>query len=98
MFEWDEAKRRRTLTARNVDFVDMLEVFDSPERLEFPDTRRDYGEKRYNVLCPLQGKVFHVTYTLRGEARRIISARKASQREVRKYEPARADSPSDQDR
>ena len=55
MFEWDEAKRLRNLSENGVDFVDVLEGFDSPERFEFPDRRRAYGEDRYNVLCPLQG-------------------------------------------
>ena len=90
MFEWDEAKRRRNLADKKVDFVDALDVFDNPDRLEFQDTRFAYGEERYNVLCPLRGRLFHVTYTMRGGARRIISARKANRREVRKYERERA--------
>lgn len=97
MFEWDEAKRLRNLSERGVDFIDVLEVFDSLERLEFPDTRRDYGEDRFNVLCPVRGRLFHITYTVRGGARRIISARKANKREVRTYERERADRKSGQD-
>lgn len=98
MFEWDEAKRLRNLADRKVDFVDVLDVFDNPDRLEFPDTRRAYGERRYNILCPLHGRLFHVTYTVRGDARRVISARKANKREVRKYEQERAYRTSGQDR
>lgn len=85
MFEWDEQKRRRTLAERGIDFVDVLAVFNAPQRVEFEDTRKDYGERRFVILCPLEGGLFHVTYTLRGEVRRIISARKANQRERRIY-------------
>jgi uncharacterized DUF497 family protein len=43
------------------------------------------------ILCPIRGRLHHVTYTLRGAARRIISARKANAREQRKYEQQRED-------
>lgn len=86
MFEWDERKRLRNLAVRRVDFRDMMPLFDSPERVEFEDMRKDYGERRIVLLGPLEGRLFHVTYTMRGENRRIISARKANIREQRIYE------------
>lgn len=86
MFEWDERKRQRTLAERGIDFLDLLTVFDDPARVEVEDTRRDYGESRFVILCPVRGRLFHVTYTRRGERRRIISARKTNQREQRAYE------------
>ena len=79
MFEWDEQKRRRNLTEHSVDFVDMLAAFDAPQRIEFEDARKDYGERRFVILCPLEGRLFHVTYTMRGTNRRIVSARKGEQ-------------------
>src|SRR5215217_1344526 len=44
-------------------------------RLEHPDTRHDYGEERVNVIGTVDGYVLHVTYTMRGQVGRIISAR-----------------------
>ena len=85
MFEWDEQKRRRNLTEHSVDFIDMLAAFDAPQRIEFEDGRKDYGERRFVILCPLEGRLFHVTYTMRGTNRRIVSA-KANKREQRNYE------------
>ena len=86
--EWDEAKRRANLIKHKVDFAGLASVFTDPKRVEVPDRRRDYGERRVVILCPVQGRLLHVTYTLRGSARRIISARKANRREQRFYEQA----------
>jgi hypothetical protein len=49
------------------------------------DTRKDYGEARFNMLALGEGRVFHVTYTMRGDVTWIISARKANKREQRRY-------------
>lgn len=61
-----------------------------PDRLDYPDARRDYGEKRRICLgiLPAQSicdRVFVLAYTLRGNAVRIISARKANEREQNHY-------------
>ena len=85
MFDWDERKRRRNLAEHGIDFLEVLSVFDASHRVEFEDTRKDYGERRHVILCPLEGRLFHVTYTVRGSNRRIISARKANRREQRIY-------------
>ena len=49
-------------------------------------TGRTNGEVRYNMLAKVNGRVFHITFTERGEIIWIISARKANQREQRRYE------------
>jgi uncharacterized DUF497 family protein len=86
MFEWDERKRAWMLAQRGIDFVDVLGVLDDPRRLEVEDLRKDYGEHRFVILCPVEGRLLHVTWTPRGANRRIISARKANERERRVYE------------
>jgi uncharacterized protein len=83
--EWDEAKRAWTVARRGIDFALFVDVFDDPARFEREDTRQDYGEPRWVILCPVGGRVYHVTYTLRGTKRRIISVRKANKREQRRY-------------
>ena len=50
------------------------------------DTRRIYGEARYQLTGQVEGRLFVVVYTHRQGEVRIISARKAKQREVRRYE------------
>ncbi|MEZ5903712.1 MAG: BrnT family toxin [Geminicoccaceae bacterium] len=93
--EWDDAKRQWTIANRGVDFLDLIGVFDDPAAIEVEDRRRDYGERRFVVLCPVDGRLYHVTYTLRGDRRRFISARKANQREQRHYARERQDSAGD---
>lgn len=53
--------------------------------LAVPDTRRNYGEERMVGYVPLGPRVFCVVFTDRGEERRVISLRKANEREVRRY-------------
>lgn len=83
--EWDEAKRLWTLAVRDIDFAELNGIFTDPTRLEKEDLRTDYGEPRFLVLCHVNSRLLHVTYTMRGNARRIISARRANAREQRHY-------------
>jgi uncharacterized DUF497 family protein len=91
MFEWDESKNQRNLDKHGIAFEDVLSVFANSESLVLEDKRRDYGEPRYIVLCPLEHVLVHVMYTVRGGNIRLISARRASRREKRDYERRRAD-------
>ena len=50
-----------------------------------PDTRRNYGKERMVGYAPIGQRVFCVVFTDRGDERRIISLRKANNREVRRY-------------
>ena len=50
------------------------------------DHRYEYGEERLQILGQVQGRIFHVVFTMRGAAIRIISARKANLREGNDYE------------
>ena len=84
-FEWDEAKRRANLEKHGVDFAD-LEEFDWTSRVVFRDERKDYREMRFLILAGFLGGVHSVTFTVRGTAYRIISFRRASRKEVRRYE------------
>lgn len=85
-FEWDERKSRDCLARRGFDFDFAIRVFGDGRQLIRQDTRYDYGEDRFQLLGSIEGRVFAVIYTVRGSILRIISARKASRREVREYE------------
>jgi uncharacterized protein len=56
-----------------------------------PDARRDYSEERYLALALLAGRLHAACFCIRGDAFRVISLRKASNREVRRYERAQAE-------
>jgi uncharacterized protein len=50
------------------------------------DLRHDYGEVREVGLGPLQGRTFCVVFTRRNDTLRIISLRRANDREKDQYE------------
>ena len=60
-------------------------VFDDPYRIEREDSSLEYGEPRYQALGSVAGHVLFVAFTYRGEARRIIAARRATRYERRQY-------------
>ena len=68
------------------DFAYMTRAFVDPTRFIKKDTCWNYGEERYQLLGTIDQRVFFVAYTLRGSTIRIISARKANQREINRYE------------
>ncbi len=84
-YEWDEAKREANLVKHGVDFMDALEVFADPLRVERVSQRREYAEERREVVGMVRDQMLFVVYTLRGEVRRLISARRASRNERRAY-------------
>jgi uncharacterized protein len=53
--------------------------------LAWVDERFDYAELRIIALAPKTGIVYYVAFVNRGEARRIISLRRANRREVKHY-------------
>jgi len=53
--------------------------------LVWTDIRSDYGETRQCALALLANRVHFVAFVDRSSARRIISLRKANEREVRRY-------------
>ncbi len=59
---------------------------DWDDALVWQDTRRDYGEKRMVALGVIGNRLYCAVYVDRGPDRRIISLRKANQREFDHYE------------
>ena len=55
------------------------------------DTRHSYGEERYQLIGMIEKRLFVMVYTPRHDAIRIVSARKANQREVKHYENSTLD-------
>jgi uncharacterized DUF497 family protein len=89
-FEWDMAKSDLCQISRNFDFTYVISIFIDPNLFIERDQRWDYGEERFRALGLLDEKVFVVIYTKRPAVIRIISARRANRREVRRYEENRS--------
>ena len=90
MFEWDDEKADRNLRDHGLSFENAVPVFLDPYRLEVEDDREDYGETRYYTIGMVNGVVLAVVFTWREDRVRIISARKATRAEQRKYDENRA--------
>ena len=79
-FEWDEDKRQKALLQRDLDFADVAK-FDLATVIIDADTRRFYGEQRFNTYGALNGVPCTYCWTPRGNKTRIISMRKMNERE-----------------
>ena len=84
--EFDAEKRAATLELRGLDMARAGEVFDGPT-LTVEDERRDYGETRYITVGFLDGTMVVLVWTPRDDGYRIISMRKANERERKHYTP-----------
>jgi uncharacterized DUF497 family protein len=82
---YDAGKRAITLERRGLDFEDAVHVFAGPA-VDLEDDREDYGETRWLTFGLLNERMVVVVWTRRGEARHVISMRKANERERKRYE------------
>ena len=84
--EFDAARRTATLETRGLDMVRADEVF-SGATLTVEDDRQDYGEDRFMTIGFLDATMVVLVWTPRDGAHRIISMRKANERERTLYGP-----------
>jgi len=84
--DYDPDKRATTLVQRGVDMARAGEVFAGPT-LTVEDDRFDYGEARFITIGCLDERMVVLVWTPRSDARRIISMRKANEREQKAYSP-----------
>jgi uncharacterized DUF497 family protein len=84
-FEWDRAKAAANKLKHRVSFADAIGVFDDPFALTI--TADQHVEERFATIgLDFIGRLLVVVYCWRGDAIRIISARKATRRERAQYE------------
>lgn len=81
---FDPAKRDKTLTERGVDFADAAEVFAGPT-YTLPDDRFDYPEPRFITIGQMKNRMVVIVWTPTHTGRRIISMRKANDREQKRF-------------
>ena len=78
--EFDQAKRDRTLLERGLDFARADEIF-AGIHFTGEDARVDHQEKRLISIGWLDKRLVVLVWTPRGDIRRVISMRKANERE-----------------
>ena len=84
-FEWDEEKAAQNEKKHGIPFPFAARVFLDENRLEWADTRQEYEEPRWITIGLIEGFEIAVSYTLREDVIRIISARKAERHEREDY-------------
>lgn len=80
-FTWSEAKRAVNLKAHGLDFIDTPRVFEGVT-YTFEDDRFSYSEQRFVTIGLLAGVPVSVVHTETKHEIRIISFRKATDREA----------------
>ena len=83
-FTWSETKPAANIKAHGLDFVDAASVFEGMT-FTFEDDRFTYGEQRFVTLGLLAGITVSVVHTENEYEIRVISFRKATQRESQIY-------------
>jgi len=82
-FEWDKGKNKSNIRKHGLDFNDAPLFFESPY-LCSEDTRTDYKEKRFLAIGTIEKRGVVIAFTKRGNKIRIISIRKANEKEKKK--------------
>lgn len=93
-YEWDEKKEDENIKKHGIDFETATLIWESMTLSE-RDGRFDYGEERFVALGEIDERTIAVVYTWRQGNRRIISARKASRDERKRYYDACAGGETD---
>ncbi len=84
-YEWDTKKSCANLEKHGLSFEDAERVLEG-ECVTFIDERFDYGETRLITLGSLAGRIVVIVHAPREEVTRIISMRKANEREQKIYQ------------
>ena len=86
-FKWNESKAARNVSKHRVSFEEAKTIFDDTLYVDFYDPDHSDDEERYLIVGESnQGRLLIVSYTERGDAIRIISAREVTRIEREVYE------------
>lgn len=83
-FTWDENKRKANVLKHGLDFTDAETVF-AGLTYTFDDDRAHYEENRFITVGMLKGKIVVIAHTEQDGKIRVISMRKATKYEQKKY-------------
>ena len=84
LFEYDPEKDRLNQEKHHVSFEEASDIWLDPNLLVLHAKKR--GEKRLMAIGRAYSVIYSVVHTKRGTAIRLISARRATERERRAYE------------
>jgi len=84
-YEWDPEKAAANLRKHGIAF-DLVQSFEWKDALVKLDARYAYGERRFYALGKVEGRIFALIFVRRNGIVRVISFRKANDREQRRYD------------
>lgn len=82
---WNQANAEAHFAKHGVRFDYAARVFLDTAHVDLDASRDADGEARRKAVGMIEGKLFVVVYNLRGDTRRIISARRANAKETKAY-------------
>lgn len=83
--DFDSVKNIKNIAERNLSF-DRAAEFDFETATFLIDDRQDYGELRQIAIGYLDGRLHFLCFVLIPSGIRVVSFRKANNREARKYD------------
>jgi len=85
---FDPVKNAANISKRGISFERVTD-FDFETAIYYLDDRKDYGEKRIRAFGYLGDRLHCLVFVETDDGIRVISLRKANQREVKRYEQER---------
>jgi len=83
-FEWDIKKALSNLKKHGIDFADAVSVLEDERAVTIPDEY--YDEERFVTIgMDVLGRILVIVYAWRRDRIRLISARKATVKEINQY-------------
>ena len=86
-FEWDRWNSDKSYKKHGITQNEAEQVFLDPKQLILDDVKHSQDERRFTIIAQINNKaILFITFTVRKDKIRIISARKANTKERRLYE------------
>jgi uncharacterized DUF497 family protein len=86
-FKWDEHKNKANKSKHSIDFETATRLWDDPNRIEIQTSFAE--EDRIILIGKIDKTLWSVIFTLRDDAYRIISVRRARKKEAMLYEKSK---------
>ena len=85
LIDFDPVKNQRNLAKHGLSLL-IATALDWERGWLQPDTRKDYGERRVSALVPQGEDLFFLAFVVRGEAKRIITLRRANRKFTSRFQ------------
>lgn len=84
-FEWNDAKAESNAAKHGITFPSATAVFLDARCVIVPTIRLQDKEERFKAIGVIEGKLYAIVFTIRGDTCWLISARRTNKQEDRAY-------------